>query len=154
MRGNDVGGGLNELDQDALTALGSVCRALGMDEADVVARRAATDPACGETNALHREPFDGASEIVDPKTDVVERWLGDVRPCIRVDRLHEVDLHGERSQAGSKRVFFDVLARNSMARRSFEAEEIHPEACEPLFVRSAERDLLHPEDAKRASLAQ
>jgi hypothetical protein len=98
-----------------------------MDEADVVARRAATDPAWGETNAVRREPFDGTGEIVDPKTDVVERRLGDVRPCLRIDRLHEVDLHGERSQAGPERVFFDVFARNSMARRPFEAEEIHPE---------------------------
>src|SRR5687767_5573517 len=85
---------------------------------------------------------------------MVERGFGDVRPCIRVDRLHEVDLHGERSRAGPKRVLFDVFARNSMTRRPFEAEELHPESREPVLVRAAERDLLHSEDSEGSRVAQ
>jgi hypothetical protein len=154
MRLNHLGRRLHELDQNALTTLGSVCTALGMDEAHFVAGGSTTDPARCETDALCREPLDGASEIVDPETHVVERRLGRVRPRFRIDGLHEVDLDGERSQARPKRVFFDVFALDSMARYPLEAEEIHPKVCKPLLVRAAERDLLHSENPKRPSVAQ
>ena len=153
MRRKYVGRRLHELDQNALTALGRVRSGFGMDEAHVVAGCAATDPAWCEPDALCREPLDGTSEIVDPETHVMERGLGGVRPCLRIDGLHEVDLDGERSRAGPKRVFFDVFARNSMAPRPLEAEEVHPKVREALLVRAAERDLLHSEDPKRPSVA-
>jgi hypothetical protein len=85
---------------------------------------------------------------------VVKRRFGDSRAPVRIDGLHEVDLHRERADAGAEDVFFDVFAREPVAARRFETQKVHPELGEARFVRASERNLLHSENAERSRLAQ
>ena len=97
---------------------------------------------------------DGAREIVHPEANVIERGLGHARALRRIDRLHQVDLDGERSGADAQDVFVDVLARRAVASDALEAQQVHPEPREVRLVARAECDLLHSEDAERTRLAQ
>ena len=56
------------------------------------------------------EPRDGRGQIVDPETDVVQRRIVDLRPLLRIERLHQVDLDAERARARARDVLVHVLA--------------------------------------------
>jgi len=45
---------------------------------------------------LFAEPVDGDVNVIDPEANVVERGEVDGRLLIDVERLHDVDFHGER----------------------------------------------------------
>src|SRR5580698_9298288 len=69
------GGSLDELDEDALAAAGSVGTALRMDEAHVESPGPLADTAGREAHALRAQPLDCGREVVHPEADVVERGI-------------------------------------------------------------------------------
>jgi hypothetical protein len=85
---------------------------------------------------------------------LVKRRLGDSRAPVRIDGLHEIDLDGERADAGAEDVFFHVLAREPVAALKLEPQEVDPELREARLVLASERNLLHSENAERSRLAQ
>jgi len=108
-RGDHLGWRLDQLDQDALATKRKVVARLGVDEAHVMTRSALSYTSRSEPHALVFEPIDGGGKVVDPQADVVERGSVDPRSPLRVERLHQVDLHRVSTVAQRQDVFSDVL---------------------------------------------
>src|SRR5690606_19639767 len=87
---------LHQLDEDALARERKFLVAPGMDEADVVAGRALADATRREADPGGGERLDRGRKVVHPEADVVERRLIDPGFSVRIERLHQVDLHAER----------------------------------------------------------
>ena len=116
-----------------------------MDEAHVVPGGALADAPWGEAHALSDQPVDTGGEIVDPHTDVVERRHVHLRRSFRVERLHQVDLHGVRTGAEAQDVLVDILGLADVVAHLVDAEQTGPEAGQRTLVESADRDLLEPQ---------
>lgn len=111
VRGHHLRRRLHQLDQHPFPAHGARRVPLGVDEADVMARRPFPDPAGREPHAPRAQERVGRGKVVDPEADVVER--GDVHfgRLVRVERLHQVHFHGPGAvgRAQTQNVLVDVL---------------------------------------------
>src|SRR5262249_45853323 len=148
-RGDDFVGRLHELDECALAADRELVVALRMNEANFVARGAATDAARREADALFRQPVHGVLQVVDPKSDVVELWNVNFGALFGIDRLHEIDFDGERTMTDTGDVFVDIFSFAPVVALAREAHDVDPKMGELGFVERAHGDLLNSENAKR-----
>src|SRR5262249_49822577 len=141
-----LGRRLHQLDEHAFASDGRLAAPLGVDEADVVAPGALPEATRRHGPAAGPGPAHRRREVVDPEADVVERRLVDARPASRVERLHEIDLHRERTQTGRGDVLVDVLALAPEVALRREPQQIDPQPTQSALVRGTDGDLLDAED--------
>src|SRR5204862_5754563 len=91
------------------------------------------------------QPLDGGAQVVDPQAEVVEARHVDFRRSRGIDRLHQIDLDAGQRQDVLVDVFLLAAKRPSLR----EAEKVVPEAAQRRLARTADRDLLDAEHAKR-----
>src|SRR5690606_10078956 len=78
----------------------------------------------------------------------VERRLIDPGLLVRIERLHQVDLHAERTCARHRDVLVHVLPLAAEIAHDGQTEQIDPQPPQRRLVGGAHGDLLHPEHSK------
>src|SRR5687768_1134183 len=121
---------------------------LGMDEADVVSRRAPAHSAHRELETLRRQPIDSFFKIVDPQADVIEGWQVRARAAAGIQGLQQVEVDGEGPDADRRQLAVHVLGLVTEFASAGQAEEVHPEAMQPPAVERPYRYLLHAQHPK------
>ena len=104
-----------------------------------------------EADAVCRQPLDGKRQVVDPKTDMIERCGMHGGLLFRVERLHQVDFDAIRPGADRGDVLIDVFAFRNEIAGDCEAELVHPQRAQAMLGQRANGDLLDSEHAKRTS---
>ena len=138
----DIIRGLNEFDQNAFAPDRGVRVALGMNEANIVARRSRSNPPRRKANALAPEPLHGGGEVVDPQAHVVEGRFVNLRTLIGIEGLHQIHLDFQRSAASLANILIDVFAFARVATDVAEPQGVHPKPPQPGLVQASHGDLL------------
>jgi hypothetical protein len=146
--GDQLGGGLHQLDQYAATRDREIRRGLGMNETDQMPTRAAPHPAAREAYAAQHEPAHCRMQIVDPEAKVVQGRSVRDGTCIRVHGLHQVELDTPEAAPERQDRFIDVLRLASELSLSLRPQTIYPKQLECSAVQASERDLLHAQHAE------
>src|SRR5258708_24404378 len=76
--------------------------------------------------------------------------MGNRRPLVRVDGLHEIDLDAGGTLADARDVLVDVLALAHVASGDGEAQKVDPQLAQLGFVGRPDGDLLQSEDPERS----
>ena len=72
---NNIWWGLNQLNQHPSPTNRSVLIYFGMDKSNIVTCSTLADSARSETNPILLHPIYCRGQIIDPETNVVERWF-------------------------------------------------------------------------------
>ena len=150
MRFDDLGRGLDELDQDPRAADRESVIALGVDEADIMTRCTFSQAPGREAYTAGSQPCRRALEVVDPQTKVVERRDVHRRAGGWINRLHEIDLGPMRANPGDRDLLVDVLGLAAEVSDRGEAQQVDPEMTKLQTVQVPDRDLLNAEHPKRS----
>lgn len=102
--------GLHQLNKDTSSRL-------WVDERDVVASRTLSNASRSEPNAFGSQVLDAGLEVVHPEPHVVECRDVHLGRLLRVQRLHQVDLHLMRPMAQREDVFVHILFLAHTAQR-------------------------------------
>jgi hypothetical protein len=121
-----------------------------VNEAHVVASGAAPNAAGRKVHAARFEPRIRCSQVVDPQTEVIERWRVRARSTRFVDRLHEIDFDRADSLANAQNVLVDVLRLTSERADTLDPQEVDPQWEQAPLVARTESDLLNAQHAKRS----
>src|SRR3990172_432404 len=117
---------LHEFYQHSFATDRKLVVAFGMDETNVKASSPRSNAARRKTHTLLLKPINRRSEVVHPKTKVVERRLMHFGASLRIDRLHQIDLDFERARSHRDDVLVHVFGFAAKAAFGMQAERIDP----------------------------
>ena len=127
-------------------------RTAGVDKGDVVSGGAFANPPWREAHAALLQPGDGASKVIDPQSNVVERGLVNTGTRLHVDGDHQVQLDPGQTGAEHGDIFVDVLALAAVVALDFNAEQLDPQPAHRRLVGAADRDLLKSQNTEGSSI--